>query len=398
MFRLLFSSLLFFLLLTGCGKSDSEQKTSTVEIETEPHTPAPVKPALTLERVSFNDLNGFADDNKRSFYRAWKRSCAAISHQKEDSIGTAEINISTKKYQKICADLIKIKPKNLDNFIINNFTPYRIVYNGSDEGKFTSYYEAAINASRTQSDVYRFPVYGLPEDLIEVNLKDFDSTLPARNLIGRVSGQKLIPYYDRAQIMRQNNKAPVILWTDDYVDLYIMQIQGSAVAELDDGSQIRIGFAGTNGKPFKGIGSILLEKGLISTGQASMGGIKKWLKQQGEKAYPHMNENQRFVFHRLIDADGPVGAQGIPLTAGRSLAVDKDFIPLGALLWLETSGPNKEPIRKMVIAQDIGGAIKGAIRGDYFWGSGHDDILELAGRMNSPGRYFILLPKEEDHE
>ncbi len=396
MFRLLFSSLLFFLLLTGCGKDDAEQKPSSPQ--TESQAPATIEPALKLEQVSFNDLKGFAEDNKRSFYRAWKRSCAAVSRQKKSSFGTAEISISTKEYQKICAALLKIKPEDLDKFIVNNFTPYRVTYNGSDEGKFTSYYEAALNASRTQSDVYRFPVYGLPEDLVEVNLKDFDSSLPARNLVGRVNGQKLVPYYDRAQIMQQDYKAPVILWTDDYVDLYIMQIQGSAVAELDDGSQIRIGFAGTNGKPFKGIGSILLEKGLISTGQASMGGIKKWLKQQGEKAYPHMNDNQRFVFHRLVDSDGPIGAQGVPLTAGRSIAVDNNFIPLGSLLWLETTGPNKEPLRKMVIAQDIGGAIKGAIRGDYFWGSGHDDVLELAGKMNSSGRYFILLPKEDKHE
>ena len=122
--------------------------------------------------------------------------------------------------------------------------------------------------------------------------------------------------------------------------------------------------------------------------------VKKWLQDNPQKAIRYMNENPRYVFHRLIGASGPLGAMGTPLAAGRSLAVDKNFVPLGALLWLDTTAPDGKPIRKLVNAQDVGGAIKGAIRGDYYWGSGGDDILELAGKMNSAGSYYILLPKQ----
>lgn len=174
-----------------------------------------------------------------------------------------------------------------------------------------------------------------------------------------------------------------------------MQIQGSAVATLPDGRTVRISYADNNGHPFKGIGSILLEKGYIKLGEATMGNIKKWLKANPKIAAREMRENKRFIFHRISRADGPIGAHGVPLHAGRSLAVDRRYIPLGSLIWLETTGPDHEKIEKLVVAQDIGSAIKGPIRGDYFWGSGKDDVLEKAGKMNSAGRYFILIPQNK---
>jgi len=358
-----------------------------------PDVPSAEKSALHLGKTSFEALKNFDKDNLRDFLPAWQRSCEALEKNGGVSLQTAEIKIPAKDYLDICKKLATAKIKNPHQFIRANFVPYLVSYNGSSEGKFTSYYEAAINASYHKSDVYRYPIYGKPDDLIELNLQDFDASLPARRLVGRVENNRFVPYYTREEIFKADFQAPVILWADNDVDVYVMQIQGSAVARLDDGSKVRIGFADTNGREFKGIGSILLSQKLIEPGKASMGHIKKWLKANGALAQKHMNANQRFVFHRLVNAEGPIGAQGVPLTAGRSLAVDKSFVPLGALLWLETTGPNKEAIQKMVIAQDIGGAIKGAVRGDYFWGSGHDDILELAGRMNSAGHYYILLPK-----
>ena len=253
---------------------------------------------------------------------------------------------------------------------------------------------AAVRASRQRNGTYKYPIYGLPEDLLEINLRDFDPSLPPRRLIGRIEENRIVPYYTREYIENNPLRAPVLLWGDNAVDILIMQIQGSAVAELDDGSKIRIAYAGSNGHPFKGIGSILLEKRLIKPGQASMGEIRKWLNLNFDKAYPHLLENKRFIFHRLSDAPGPVGAQGVALEAGRSLAVDRSFIPLGALLWLQTSGPDKKPLHRLVVAQDIGSAIKGAVRGDYFWGSGSEG-LEFAGRMNAKGHYYILLPKNQ---
>ena len=171
-----------------------------------------------------------------------------------------------------------------------------------------------------------------------------------------------------------------------------MQIQGAAVATLPNGKEIRVGYADNNGHRFKGIGSILLEKGLIESGEASMPKIREWLQENGETAKKNMLLNERYIFHKIVKADGPIGAMGVPLVAGRSLAVDKNYIPLGVMMWLETTTPDGEALNKLVMAEDVGSAIKGGVRGDYFWGHGEEAFAE-AGRMNSQGQYFVLLPK-----
>lgn len=379
-----FSTLFFFFLaLASCG----EKK--------EPAQPEE-KPAFQLQKASFSDLSGWKKDNINQAVEAFKKSCRKILQEKNDYMSNAQARIPVKDYQDVCQKLTKVSPKDYRKFLETNFTPYLVTYENSSEGKFTSYYEAEIHASKTPSAEYKYPVYGRPDDLIEINLQDFDPELPHRRLVGRVENKKFVPYFTRAEIEKNKINAPVVLWGNDHVDIYVMQIQGSAVAVLDDGSRIRIGYAETNGRKFQGIGSILLQKGLLAPGKASMDKIKKWLKENYPAAAEHMNENERFVFHRLVDAEGPLGAHGVPLTAGRSLAVDRQYIPLGALLWLETTSPDKKEIKKLVVAQDIGGAIKGAVRGDYFWGSGGDEILELAGKMHSKGQYYIFVPNKTE--
>lgn len=377
-FRLLNIGLMA-LFLISCEEK-KEEKIS------EPESP------LQLEKASFSDLKNWENDDISQAIKAFEKSCGKILLTNREYLGNSEIKIPTEAYKKICKELNAVSPQNYKNFISENFTPYLVKYEGSAEGKFTSYYESALNASFTKSEKYKYPVYGRPNDMIEINLHDFDSSLPDKHFVGRVKDRNFVPYYTRAEINSKKMDAPVILWADDYVDVYVMQIQGSAVAQLDDGNQIRIGYEENNGRNFKGIGSILLQKGLLKPGEASMGNIKKWLKKNIDSAIVHMDDNERYVFHRLVNAEGPIGAQGVPLTAGRSLAVDKSFIPLGSLLWLETTGPNNEKIERLIVAQDIGGAIKGAVRGDYFWGSGGDDVLELAGKMHAKGQYYILLP------
>lgn len=350
---------------------------------------------IELERSSFSDLSDWKQDNISTAINALKKSCQKIKDNTNEYIDMlSAIKIPTADYLKICSNLTNVRPIKYKEFIENNFTPYLVKYNGESEGKFTSYYEAELHAAYHKTERYKYPIYGRPFDLIELNLQDFDKTLPNKRLVGRIKGNKFIPYYSRAEIHDKPLNAPVILWGDNEVDIYVMQIQGSAVAQMEDGSKIRIGYADNNGRQFKGIGSILLEEKLIKPGQASMGKIKKWLKENPEKAVAPMNKNERYIFHRLINSEGPIGAQGVSLTAGRSLAVDRKYIPLGALLWLETNGPDKEEIHKLVIAQDIGEAIKGGVRGDYFWGSGGDDVLEKAGKMHAKGKYYILLPKD----
>lgn len=382
MARNIYKFILPLMLLVSCGEPEPTQTPETAG-------------GFECVPAAFADIRGWDKDDLQSAYHAYDLTCKKLQNSKAEFLGDAVLKIKTADYLRLCNKRPSSK-RDFKQFIEENFVPYLVSYDGNPEGKFTSYYEAEIKASRRKSDQYNVPIYGRPNDLIEFNPRDFDKSMPSKRLVGRVEKNRLIPYFEREDIMHRGIDAPVILWGDSYVDIYVMQIQGSAVASLDDGTKVRIGFADTNGREFKGIGSILLEHKAIKPGEASMGKIKKWLKNNPGLANKYLDQNQRYVFHRLSDAEGPIGALGLPLTAGRSLAVDKSFIPLGALLWLETTGPDREPIEKLVVAQDIGGAIKGAVRGDYFWGSGGDDVLEMAGKMHAKGRYFVLLPKNAE--
>ena len=379
------TGLLFLVLwLSSCGIKTTYKHISPID-ETS---------SVKLEKVAFTQLKNFNYDNLEEVKSAIEKTCGAI---KKDPyiLLKAKIKINPDRYLDICENFEDIKDFSSDKireFLVNNFDPYLVKNSTNTIGKFTSYYEAELRASKTRQGQYVYPIYNRPNDLIELNLTDFDKTLPNRRLLGRIENSKLVPYYTRAEIENQGLDAPVILWGDDAVDIFLMQIQGSAVALLDDGSSVRISYADNNGHAFVGIGSILLKKGLLKSGQASMDKIRDWLKENPQIAQINMSENPRYIFHKISDADGPVGALGVSLTAGRSLAVDNSYIPLGSLLWLETTGPDKEKIEKLVIAQDIGGAIKGVVRGDYFWGHGEQALLS-AGKMNSAGKYYIFIPK-----
>ena len=350
---------------------------------------------ITLQKVSFSELPGFEQDDFNLFTEAYNLSCEAT--QKNAAIlENAVVKIDKNAYLKACRKFQRLKVKNKETiqaFIKTNFTPYNVLDNNSNQGKFTAYYEAELKASKTKHNQYQYPVYGKPNDLIEINLKNFGADLPNKRILGRVENGKLVPYFTREQIEKNGLDAPVILWGDDKVDIFLMQIQGSAVALLDDGTTVRVSYADNNGHTFVGIGGLLLKKGLLKKGQASMDKIRDWLKANPEIADVNMMENPRFIFHKISDAKGPIGALGVPLTAGRSLAVDKNFIPLGALLWLDTTAPSNKPLQKAVLAQDIGAAIIGAVRGDYFWGHGEEALLQ-AGKMNSSGTFYVLIPND----
>ena len=348
-----------------------------------------------LSKTTFNKLNDWEDDNLYLFDKTIKSVCSVIVTNPNNRIKSNKFEYGLSEYKKHCKKIVKIdNNKSLKKYIERNFEPYLVVYNGESLGKFTSYYEAEIRGSFEKKGKYKYPIYGKPNDLIEINLKDFDSSLPNQRLVGRVENGKLVKYYTRKEIDEGWLDAPVILWGDNPVDIYLMQIQGAAVATLDDGRKIRVGYADNNGHKFRGIGSILLEKGLIEPKDASMVKIREWLEDNGNKAKKNMLLNDRFIFHKIVDAEGPIGAMGLPLFAGRSMAVDRDFIPLGTMLWLETDSPDGK-IKKLVMAEDVGSAIKGAIRGDYFWGHG-DEALEYAGKMNAKGRYYVILPKNTE--
>lgn len=370
--------------LNGCFNEDVSHENLPTEVE---------KTALT--KVKFDQLKGWNADNFAEVIPVFAKNCKKISSLKGEFIYNSAIKIKTADYKKICrnfADKNISDGKRMKKFIESEFVPYAVMNEKNPLGKFTSYYEATINASFEKSAKYRYPVYGKPQDLVEINLHEFDKTLPNLRLVGRVESGKFIPYFKRKEIEKNGVNAPVLMWGDDLVDIHFMQIQGSAIAVMDDGSEIRIGFADSNGRKFKGIGSILLEKGLLKPGETSMPKIREWLRKHPQRAAEELAENERFIFQRLVESDGPVGALGVSLTAGRSMAVDNRYVPLGAMLWLDTVDPDNDKIEKIVFAQDIGSAIKGVVRGDYFWGHG-EEALQEAGRMNSQGRYYLLAPK-----
>ena len=370
--------LLVLALLASCSKDIKQQE-------------------FELKAADFAKMEAVNDDDMLGAYNAFIKTCDKLAQKDSEFLSdNSLIKINRADYLRVCQKAKEIMPAKFKEFVKANFIPYSVIYQGQDEGRFTSYYEAEIHASDLRDDHYKYPIYGRPYDLVEVNLKDFDASLPAKAIVGKVEDGKLKPYPTRADISANGVSAPVVMWGDSEIDIYIMQIQGSAVAIKPNGERVRIAYAASNGRPFKGIGSILLQKGLLSPASASMGSIKQWLIDNPGLAKANMDENPRYIFHKLGNPEGPVGALGVPLTAGRSLAVDTEYVPLGALLWLETKKADGSDLNRLVVAQDIGGAIKGAIRGDYFYGSGGDDILEEAGKMNSKGRYFVLIPKTEE--
>lgn len=351
---------------------------------------------VMLKKIQFTDLTGWNNDNFAEVISVFNKNCNQIMKKSGVYLGNSAIKVKISDLQNKCNKFFAANIKSasdMKKFMESEFIAYAVTDKGKAEGKFTSYYEAVIHASYHKSDKYKYPVYGKPNDLIEINLRDFDADLPDKRLVGRVDNNKFVPYYNRRDIENKGISAPVLMWGDDLVDIHFMQIQGSAVAKMDDGTEVRIGYADNNGYKFKGIGSILISKGYINKEDSSMPKIREWLRKNPDKAQDLMAENERFIFQKINTADGPLGAFGIPLTAGRSLAVDTDYIPLGSVLWLNTTSPDHREINKIVFAQDIGSAIKGVVRGDYFWGHG-EEALKHAGRMNSSGKYFIILPKE----
>jgi membrane-bound lytic murein transglycosylase A len=278
------------------------------------------------------------------------------------------------------------------------FTPFAMSDNGRPEGLFTGYFEAEVSGSRQRHDRYQVPLYARPKDLVTVDLArlrpDLAKELGHEQLAGRVASGRLEPYPTRSEIETKGlgDSASALFWLDDPVNAHILHIQGSGRVHLDDGSVVRVAVAATNGQRFVGLGRILADHGKVEAG-STMPQIRDWLRAHPDEAKSLMAENPRYIFYRQVDGDGPIGAQGVALTAVRSMAVDPRFVPLGAPIWLESNTPSGAALNRLMVAQDTGAAIKGPVRGDIFWGSGEAAFQE-AGRMKSTGHAWILLPRD----
>ncbi len=378
---------------------------------------APPSPpvAVVYDEVVHSDLPGWSSDSLIEALPALKRSCGRFERMgAEETIGTGQIERTAAAWSAACAALDGANDnESLRAVLDSHFTAYSISDTSKetapDLGTFTGYYEADIKGSLTRTGPYQTPIYGPPRDLVTVNLKDFISNTSAfdlgvpDSLVGRVEpgarGGLFRSYYTREDIDSSGaiaNEADVVVWADDPVDVHILHIQGSGRVVLPDGHVIRIGFAGHNGHSFRGIGGILLRAGELKPGQGSMISVRKWLQAHPQKAEAYMNQNARYIFFRRLNPSetesGPIGALGVSLTPQRSLAVDPRFVPLGAPVWIDASDPDGIPLQRLMSAQDIGSAIKGPVRGDFFWGHG-EEAFSKAGRMKSDGRLFVLVPK-----
>lgn len=370
----------------------------------------PPKPPdkITLTPVTFADLPGWSSDSLAGAIPSFLRSCTVLARRPADAPLNAAVPEAGRagEWSDVCAAAGRVPAADEAQaraFFTQWFRPYRAANNGEPKGLFTGYYEIELHGSRTKSPQFPVPIYGLPKDLVTADLKEFDPALSGKTIIGRVAGGKFHPYPDRASIesIGLGSNAPVIAWADNAFDVFFLHIQGSGVIRMPSGESVRVGYAAKNGQPYRAVGRVLVERGALAKDDVSMQSIRAWLAANPSEADAVMASNPSYVFFRElprasggVPRDGPDGAMGVTLTAGRSLAVDRRFMPLGAPIWLNAQNPDRPEVRtqRLVVAQDTGGAITGPVRGDVFWGTGHD-AAERSGRMREFGSYYLLLPR-----
>ncbi|HTM62337.1 MAG TPA: MltA domain-containing protein [Burkholderiales bacterium] len=355
-----------------------------------PEKPAPPKPPgperAQYIQASFSVLPGWSTTRLEPSLRAYLAGCARAPAVLLGPCGTATtIAVGDEEGAR--------------RFFETYFTPYAIVSSETgDTGTITGYYEPVLRGSRTRDNVNRFPIFGVPDDLIVVDLGNVAPETRNLRLRGRLDGRRLVPYYTRAEIDARGEtfKAPIIGWTADPVELFFLQIQGSGQLELENGDRVRLAYADQNGHPYRSMGRYLIDHGEMTLDQASMQGIKSWAAANPGKLQDALNVNASYVFFReSTDPRGVVGALGVPLVPQYRLAVDRRFIPLGAPVFLSTTFPlSDQPLARLAAAHDTGGAIRGAVRADFFWGTGPDAGVS-AGRMRQPGKMWLLWPRGE---
>lgn len=353
-------------------------------------TPRPPPPDhLSLAPARFSDLKDWQQDQQEAALAAFARSCAVLL--KAPAATTLGVAGTAADWQAPCAAL----PPTPDaaaarEFFETWFQPWQAGNNGAVEGLFTGYYEPELDGTRQPGGDFTTPLLHRPPDLVMVELGLFRPAWRGERIAGRVVDGKLRPYEGRTAIEQGalDRYHLAFLWVDDAVAAFFLQIQGSGRVRLPDGSVVRVGYDGQNGQPYVAIGKLLVERGELTAEEASMQTIRAWIKAHPEAGKALMRENPSYVFFRELSGDGPIGSEGVVLTPGRSLAVDHNFVPLGVPVFLD-AGP---ALRRLMVAQDTGGAIRGPVRGDVFWGAGAEAETQ-AGAMRARGGYYLLLPK-----
>ena len=364
----------------------------------------PTKPhELSFRKVAFEQLPGWVTTDTKKSLRAFQISCKAFLNQPPNkSVGSQIINLQAKDWHPACnAAFLVDTTSNKDTkaFFQKWFTPVEFFDQEPVNGLFTGYYMPLLKGSLTKTKTFDVPLYDLPSNLVTINLSLFDPKLRNRTLVGRIKGNSIVPFYTRAEINNGAIKesAPVVAWINSKIDRSFLEIQGSGVIELSDGSQIVVGYSGENGAAYKAIAKVLIDKGVMTRDNASMQHIRRYLEAHPELIDKVLNENKSFVFFSTLQKGAALGSQGVALTPGYSLAIDRKWVPIGAPIWLDTTRPAEtvdeyKVFQRLMIAQDTGGAIKGVVRGDVYWGAG-ERATSIAGKMKNKGHYWLLLPQ-----
>lgn len=365
--------------------------------------PVPLAPAeapaaapearASYERVSFEALPGVALTDWARMWPAFLHSCSALARRDG--------------WREVCAQTLAVdavKGAAVRDFFSDRFDVYRL---GSQPGAgdrarttglVTGYYEPLLRGSRKRTDQYSVPLYKVPDDLIVVDLASIYPELSNMRLRGKLQGRRVVPYATRGEITGSNALAgQELFWVDDTIEAFFLQIQGSGRVQVNDGTTVRVGYAEQNGHPYRSLGRWLIDQGQLTIEQASLQGIRAWAQRNPPRLKEALDHNASFVFFRELPlgdpATGPLGALGVPLTPGYSVAADARFIPLGAPVVLSTTHPTSQaPLVRPMMAQDTGGAIRGPVRFDFFWGFGAA-AGEQAGRQKHSGQAWLLVPK-----
>lgn len=363
---------------------------SCVPVPPPVETPKPPSVAVeTLQPVEWGEVDGWPGTDLLASFGAFVDSCRVLQ-RKED-------------WAPACAAAAELPVKSgttLLQYYEKWFVPHKISNeDGSDTGTITGYYVPDLDGSRVRTERFSYPLYAVPDDLYVIDLRDVYPELASYRLRGRIDGRRIVPYYTRSELDAgvDTLSGKELFWIDDPVELFFLHIQGSGRIRLENGTSVMVNYAEQNGHPYRSIGRLLIERGAMTRDQMSMQNIRRWARENPEQVWDLLGENPSFIFFRELEPEvqSPPGSLGIPLVPEISLAVDPRTIPLGAPVFLATTWPyNPRPLQKLMVAQDTGGAIKGQVRADFFWGMG-DEAGALAGRMKQDGRLWVLLPRTE---